>query len=65
MKSSALGITDKERDLGTVLCSYLKWNYQATLAVNRATMVLGQLSRAFNCWTVSSFKKLYVGFISL
>ena len=63
MNSRALGMTDKERDLGIVLCSNLKWNHQATLAANRATMVLGQLSRIFNCWTVNIFKRLYVAFV--
>ncbi|RNA17583.1 hypothetical protein BpHYR1_035417, partial [Brachionus plicatilis] len=38
MNIRALGMTDKERDLGIVLFSNLKWNHQATLAANRTSM---------------------------
>jgi ribonucleases P/MRP protein subunit RPP40 len=63
MNGRKLAKTDKERDLGIIICSNLKWNHQATLAANKATTVLSQLSRTFKCWSIKTFRLLYGAFV--
>lgn len=63
MNGVSLKKSVRERDLGINICSDLKWHYQTTLAANIATMLLCQLSRAFNFWTIKSFKRLYTVFV--
>ena len=39
------------------------FNHQATLAANKATGILAQLSKTFCYWTIKTFKKLHVAFV--
>lgn len=63
MNGKSLRESECERDLGIYLNNKLKWNYQATMAANRAFGVLGQLKKAFKYWTKSTFKRLYFAFV--
>ena len=55
--------TEKERDLGIMISSNLKWSMQVMVAAKRANMVLGQLSKAFKSWSIDTCRNLYVAFV--
>ena len=63
MNGQVMSKTENERDLGIMISSNLKWSLQVSVAAKRANMVLGQLSKAFKSWSISTFKKLYVTFV--
>lgn len=63
MNGKLMKTTEKERDLGVYICSNLKWTHQVAVAANKARIVLGQLTKAFKCWTEDTFKILYVAFV--
>jgi hypothetical protein len=63
MKGEPLISTEKERDLGIYISSDLKWGYQASLAANKARSVLGQLSKCFKRWSLSTFRQLFIALV--
>ena len=63
MNGSLMQQSHIERDLEIYLTSDLKWGYQTSQAANKENAAIGQLKRNFKCWTISTFKQLYMAFI--
>ena len=58
-----LAYTDVERDLGIMIASNLKSEYQVTSAVTKANLALSTLKRTFKFWTPTIFRTLYTTFV--
>jgi len=58
-----LAYTDVERDLGIMIASNLKSEYQVTSAVTKANLALSTLKRTFKFWTPTLFRTLYTTFV--
>ena len=63
MKGKPLNQTERERDLGIIITSNLKWNTQVFHAASKANTVLAMLKKTFKCWTIQTFRKLYIAFV--
>ncbi len=60
MNGQQLGKTDEERDIGVAVTRSLKPTAQCMKAVRTASMVLGQISRAFHFRDRYVFVRLYI-----
>ncbi len=63
MNGQQLGKTDEERDIGVAVTRSLKPTVQCMKAARIASMVLGQISRAFNFRDSHVSVRLYVQYV--
>ena len=55
--------TTADRDLGVIISSNLKWEYQVNAAVAKAQKALGYIKRTFTYFDAEMVKNLYITFV--
>ena len=63
MSGCALSSVEEERDIGVLINKDLKPSRQCEVAVNRAKMVPGQLTRSFHFRDRNVFLKLFTTYV--
>ena len=63
MNGCALSSVEEERDIGVLINKDLKPSRQCEIAVNKAKMVLGQLTRSFHIRDRNVFLRLFITYV--